>query len=68
MDLEGIEAIGAVGVAAISVIVTGWMGQRQTNAALQTARVAMVQSYATYRAALDVVGAQGHNQGDCNVR
>lgn len=64
MDLQGIGALVAAGVAAVSVPATLLVGRWQKKAALQTARAATAQAEATYRAALDAVRAQGLNEYD----
>ncbi|TLS42672.1 hypothetical protein FE633_29815 [Streptomyces montanus] len=62
MDLQGVGALAAAGVALLSVPATLLVGRWQTRAALQTAQAAMRQADATYRAALDSVRAQGLNE------
>ncbi|MFJ4032996.1 hypothetical protein [Streptomyces griseoluteus] len=62
MDLQGVGALAAAGVALLSVPATLLVGRWQTKAALQTAQAAMRQADATYRAALDSVRAQGLNE------
>ncbi|MCM2420223.1 hypothetical protein [Streptomyces sp. RKAG293] len=64
MDLQGVGALVAAGVAAVSVPATLLIGRWQTKAAVQTARAATAQAEATYRAALDAVRVQGLNEYD----
>ncbi|MFG3363546.1 hypothetical protein ACGF0K_01035 [Streptomyces sp. NPDC048156] len=62
MDLEGIGALAAAGVAAIGIPAALLVGRWQTRAALraaeETGRAGIAQAEATYRAAIDAVRAE----------
>ncbi|MFE6785570.1 hypothetical protein ACFVFF_25280 [Streptomyces sp. NPDC057680] len=69
MDLEGIGALTAAGVAVFGVLASVLVGRWQMRAALRaaeaTAQAGLAQAEAAYRAALDAVRAQanaGHRQ------
>lgn len=75
MDLQGIGAMGAVLVAAVSVPATVLVGRWQTRAALRsadaTSQAGLSQAQATYRAALDQATAQtsaAHDQWRRGIR
>jgi hypothetical protein len=64
MDLEGIGALSAAGVALIGIPATVLIGRWQMKAALRTAEATgeagLAQAEASYRAALDAVRAETH--------
>ncbi|MFC6061195.1 hypothetical protein [Streptomyces ochraceiscleroticus] len=64
MDLEGIGAIAAAGVALIGIPATVLIGRWQTKAALRTAEATseagLTQAKSAYRAALDAVRAEAN--------
>ncbi|MEV8034377.1 hypothetical protein [Streptomyces sp. NPDC086182] len=66
MDLEGIGALAAAGVAGVGIAATLIGGRWQLRGALrgaeETARAGLAQADASYRAALDSVRAQGRNE------
>ncbi|MFD5661401.1 hypothetical protein [Streptomyces hirsutus] len=66
MDLQGIGALAAAGVALIAALTTVLVGRWQTRAVLRasahSARVGRAQAAASYKAALDAVQAQGRNE------
>lgn len=61
MNLEGIGALAAAAVAGVGIPTTLVLGQWQLRGAKETARAGLAQADASYRAALDAVRAQGHN-------
>ncbi|MFF3654859.1 hypothetical protein [Streptomyces olivochromogenes] len=66
MDLQGIGAVAAAGIAAVGIPAALLVGRWQLRAALRTAeetgRAGIAQADASYRAALDAVRAQALNE------